>query len=99
MEIPMRKPFLLPALLSLFLVPAAQAAVPQFQASCGGQMEVHDEDGTVFINGRPAKLEQQGDTYTATNGHTSVTIRVHTNGAPEVTYATKRGGGGCNITH
>ena len=44
----MRKPLLLSALLSLFLVPAAQAAVPQFQASCGGQMEVHDEDGTVF---------------------------------------------------
>lgn len=93
----MRKPFLLPALLSLFLVPAAQAAVPQFQASCGGQMEVHDEDGTVFINGRPAKLEQEGDTYTATSGHTSVTIHVAPHGATEVTYKTKRGGGECNL--
>jgi hypothetical protein len=97
LEIPMRKPLLLSALLSLFLVPAAQAAMPQFQASCGGMIETHDEDGTVYINGKLAKLEQQGDTYTATLGHTSVTIRVRPNGTPDVTYTARHRGGDCNL--
>jgi hypothetical protein len=93
----MRKPVVLSALLSLFLVPAAQAAMPQFQASCGGMIETHDEDGTVYINGKPAKLEQQGGSYTATLGHTSVTIRVLPNGRPDLTYTARHGGGDCNL--
>ena len=95
----MRKPLLLSAFLSLFLVPVAQAAPPSFDAACGGMMEVHEEDGVVFINGKQAKLEQQGDFYTATLGATVVTIHVRPHGAPDISYTAKRGAGGqCNVT-
>ena len=45
----MRKPLALAVLLTLPAVAAAHAALPQFEAACGGMMEVHEEDGAVFI--------------------------------------------------
>jgi hypothetical protein len=96
----MRKPLLLSALPALFLAPAAHAALPGFSAACGGMMEVHEEDGAVFINGKEAKLEKEQDgSYQATHGATTVTIRVRGDGSVSVSYTGKKGAGGdCNIT-
>jgi hypothetical protein len=96
----MRKPLALAVLLTLPAVAAAHAALPQFEAACGGMMEVHEEDGAVFINGKEAKLEKQADgSWKATHGGTTVTVRVRGNGAVSVSYTGKHGAGGdCNIT-
>ena len=96
----MRPSLLLPACLSLFLAPAAHAALPKFDAACGGMIEVHEEDGAIFINGKEAKLVKQGEgSYQATHSGTTVTISVRANGSVSVSYAGKKGAGGsCNIT-
>jgi hypothetical protein len=100
-EISMPKPLLLfPALSLILAAPAAAAMLPQFDAACGGMMEVHEEGGAVFINGKEAKLAKQDDgSYQATRGGTTVSISVHRDGSLSVSYTGKKGAGGdCNIT-
>ncbi|MBN9074778.1 MAG: hypothetical protein BGN87_22735 [Rhizobiales bacterium 65-79] len=95
----MCKPLLLLALPALLPATAAHAALPAFEAACGGMMEVHEEGGAVFINGKEAKLEKQQDgSYQATRGSTTVSIRVGPKGALSISFTGKKGAGGdCNI--
>ena len=95
----MLKPLLLSSALLVLAAPAAAAALPSFDAACGGMMEVHDENGTVFINGKEARLVKESEgSYQATRGSTTVSIRVSPKGALSISFTGKRGAGGdCNI--
>ena len=52
------------ALVGLTFARAADAAVPFFNASCPGKIEVHvDEGGPIYVDGKEARLRRFNENY------------------------------------
>ncbi|OWQ60684.1 DUF3011 domain-containing protein [Stenotrophomonas maltophilia] len=91
------------ALLSTAFVTPAMAAVPFFNASCPGGIDVHaDEGGPVYVQGRAATLKRFNDRYfEARDANSGITLSISRNddGSPQVSY-TGRGGatGICQVS-
>lgn len=75
----------------------ANAAVPQLNYECPGKIQVHaDEGGSVYINGKEAKLKKYSDDYYEAKG-AGVTLSIsNTGGNYDVSYTSKKGNGICN---
>ncbi len=89
-------------LCSAFAAPA-MAAVPFFNASCPGGLDVHaDEGGPVYVQGREAALKRFNDRYfEARDAQSGVTLSVTTgdDGAPQISYTGRGGANGiCQVS-
>ncbi|WP_244487962.1 hypothetical protein [Aureimonas sp. Leaf454] len=79
---------------------AAEAAVPFFNASCPGKIEVHaDEGGPIYIGGKEARLKRFNENYyEARSGNVTVSLTIRPDGSPDVSYTGKGGANGvCQI--
>lgn len=78
---------------------AAQAKVPLFNATCGGGIEVHaDQGGPVYINGKEAKLTKVGDAYQARLGDDSIDFFTNPDGSITASWTGKHGANGiCTV--
>ena len=86
---------LLSSALVLAAAAAAQAKVPFFNATCGGGIEVHaDEGGPVYINGKEAKLKKVGDAYQAKLGNDSIDFFTNPDGSVTASWTGKHGANG-----
>lgn len=91
------------ALLSAVFAAPAMAAVPFFNASCPGGIDVHaDEGGPVYVQGRETVLKRFNDRYfearDANNGIT-LSISRHDGGTPQVSYTGRGGANGiCQVS-
>ncbi|MBH1568640.1 DUF3011 domain-containing protein [Stenotrophomonas maltophilia] len=91
------------ALVSTAFVVPAMAAVPFFNASCPGGIDVHaDEGGPVYVQGRETALKRFNDRYfEARDANSGITLSISRNddGSPQVSY-TGRGGatGICQVS-
>lgn len=74
----------------------AYAAIPFFNATCPGNIEVHaDQGGPIYINGKEGKLKVfNANYYEATHNHVTISVSVNPDGTAAVSY-TARGGGNC----
>ncbi|HGM5883516.1 MAG: DUF3011 domain-containing protein [Stenotrophomonas maltophilia] len=91
------------ALLSTAFAAPAMAAVPFFNASCPGGIDVHaDEGGPVYVQGREATLKRFNDRYfEARDAKSDVTLSISSNddGTPQVSYTGRRGANGiCQVS-
>ncbi|WP_285309468.1 DUF3011 domain-containing protein [Stenotrophomonas maltophilia] len=91
------------ALLSAAFVAPAMAAVPFFNASCPGGIDVHaDEGGPVYVQGREATLKRFNDRYfEARDANSSITLSISRNddGAPQISYTGRGGANGiCQVS-
>ena len=89
-------------LCSAFAAPA-MAAVPFFNASCPGGLDVHaDEGGPVYVQGREAVLKRFNDRYfEARDASSGITLSISRNddGAPQVSYTGRGGANGiCQVS-
>lgn len=77
----------------------AEAKVPFFNATCGGGIEVHaDEGGPVYINGKEAKLKKVGDAYEAKLGNDSIDFFTNPDGSVTASWTGKHGANGiCQV--
>ncbi|MBN4959825.1 DUF3011 domain-containing protein [Stenotrophomonas maltophilia] len=86
------------ALVSTAFVAPAMAAVPFFNASCPGGIDVHaDEGGPVYVQGREATLKRFNDRYFEArdaNGGITLSISRSDDGTPQISYT---GRGGANV--
>ncbi len=92
---------LVSSLLVLAAAGAAQARIPFFNATCGGGVEVHaDEGGPVYINGKEAKVKKFSSTaYEATHGHDTIDFGMNADGSIDATWTGKSGANGiCQVT-
>jgi hypothetical protein len=95
MEIKTMRRILLSSTLILSVSVAAQAKVPLFNATCGGGIEVHaDEGGPVYINGKETKLTKVGDAYQAKLGDDSIDFFVNPDGSVTASWTGKHGANG-----
>ncbi|MGR6135897.1 DUF3011 domain-containing protein [Stenotrophomonas maltophilia] len=91
------------ALLSAAFAAPAMAAVPFFNASCPGGIDVHaDEGGPVYVQGREATLKHFNDRYfEARDANSGITLSISRSddGTPQISY-TGRGGtnGICQVS-
>lgn len=86
---------LLSSAIVLAAAAAAQAKVPFFNATCGGGIEVHaDEGGPVYINGKEAKLKKVGDAYQAKLGNDSIDFFTNPDGSVTASWTGKHGANG-----
>lgn len=79
---------------------AAGAAVPFFNATCPGRIEVHaDEGGPIFINGKETRLKRFNENYyEARSGNVTVSLTIRPDGSPDVSYTGRGGANGvCRI--
>ncbi|WP_260465437.1 hypothetical protein [Stenotrophomonas maltophilia] len=69
------------ALLSTTFVAPAMAAVPFFNASCPGGIDVHADDvGPVYVQGREATLKRFNDRYfEARDANSGITLSISRN--------------------
>ncbi|EEW24284.1 hypothetical protein [Rhodobacter ferrooxidans] len=90
---------LLSSALVLITPAAALAKVPFFNATCGGGIEVHaDEGGPVYINGKEAKLKMVGDAYEAKLGNDSIDFFTNPDGTVTASWTGKHGANGiCQV--
>lgn len=90
---------LMPPAIILMATTAAQAKVPFFNATCGGGIEVHaDEGGPIYINGKEAKLTKVGEGYMAKLGHDSIDFFVNPDGSITASWTGKHGANGiCTV--
>lgn len=91
------------ALLASAFVAPAMAAVPFFNASCPGGIDVHaDEGGPVYVQGREATLKRFNDRYFEArdaNSGTTLSISTGDDGAPQVSYTGRGGANGiCQVS-
>lgn len=87
-------------LLAALFATSANAAVPFFNATCTGGIEVHaDAGGPIYVNGKEAKLKTfNANYYEATYQRTTISVSVNPDGSPGVSYATRgRGNGICTL--
>ena len=80
--------------ISLSLAAPASAAIPFFNASCPGGLDIHaDAGGPVYVDGRETTLKRFSETYyEARDKQTGTTLSISSNdGTPQVSY-TGRGG-------
>ncbi len=77
----------------------AQAKVPFFNATCGGGIDVHaDEGGPVYINGKEATLTKVGDGYQAKHGSDSIDFFTNPDGSVTASWTGKHGANGiCTV--
>lgn len=77
----------------------AEAKVPFFNATCGGGIEVHaDEGGPVYINGKEAQLKKVGDAYEAKLGNDSIDFFTNPDGSVTASWTGKHGANGiCQV--
>lgn len=70
---------------------AAYAELPQLDATCPGDIEVHaDQDGPVYINGKEAVLKATNENYyEAKGGGVTISISVSQEGVLDVSYTGK----------
>jgi hypothetical protein len=93
--VPTRK-LLLPTLFAtLCFTGSADAAVPQFNASCPQGTEVHaDKGGPIYINGTKANLKTFNETYYEASGSgVTISLSINPDGTASVSYTA---GGGAN---
>lgn len=94
----------LAAVFSLSLLPASrsEAAIPMFNGTCPGGLEIHaDEGGPVYVNGRETKLKKFSDDYfEASDSNSGVTLSITraADGGAQMSYTGKGGANGvCTI--
>ena len=80
----------------------AQAALPMFNGTCPGGLEVHaDEGGPVYINGRETRLTRSNDNYfEASDTSIGVTLSISRSpdGSVSMSYTGKGGANGvCTV--
>lgn len=90
------------ALLSTAFAAPAMAAVPFFNASCPGGIDVHaDEGGPVYVQGREATLKRFNDRYfEARDAKSDITLSISSNedGPPQISYTGRGGANGiCQV--
>lgn len=75
---------------------AAQAAIPNVNASCPGGIELHAEaGGYAFINGQPAELKvYDPDAFDVKQGRTTVSVIIDPDGRATVSYTAPGGASG-----
>lgn len=89
-------------LLSMLPCAGAWAAIPMFNASCPGALDVHaDAGGPVYVNGREATLKRFNDRYyearDARSG-TTLSITQAEDGGAQVSYTGRNGANGiCTV--
>ncbi len=91
------------ALLSTAFAAPAMAAVPFFNASCPGGIDVHaDEGGPVYVQGRETALKRFNDRYfEARDANSGITLSISSNddGTPQVSYTGRGGANGiCQVS-
>ena len=80
----------------------AFSAVPFFNASCPGNIEVHaDQGGPIYINGKEARLKIfNANYYEATHEHVTISLSTNPDGTPAVSYSARGGANGiCTVTN
>lgn len=100
-----KSPFLMATIVfaaALLPAPRAEAAIPMFNGTCPGGLEIHaDEGGPVYINGRETKLKRSNENYyEATDAGSGVTLSISrsSDGDTQVSYTGKHGANGmCSI--
>ncbi|MDD0980414.1 hypothetical protein [Pseudomonas shahriarae] len=78
----------------------ANAGIPQVNATCPGNIEVHaDEGGPIYINGKEAKLKKFSETYFEAKGsNVTISLMVKPDGSPSVSYTGKgKANGVCQV--
>ena len=78
----------------------AWSAIPFFNATCPGNIEVHaDQGGPVYINGKEAKLKvSNANYYEATHDHVIISIAINPDGTSLVSYTARGGANGiCTV--
>lgn len=91
------------ALLSAAFVAPAMAAVPFFNASCPGGIDVHaDDGGPVYVQGREATLKRFNDRYyEARDANSGITLSISRSddGTPQISYTGRGGANGiCQVS-
>ncbi|UHQ22900.1 DUF3011 domain-containing protein [Lysobacter sp. 5GHs7-4] len=91
------------ALLALSVAPRANAAIPMFNGTCPGGLEIHaDEGGPVYADGRETRLKRVNDDYyEASDSGSGVTLSISRSpdGGAQVSYTGKSGANGvCTIS-
>ncbi|HHA2574992.1 TPA: DUF3011 domain-containing protein [Stenotrophomonas maltophilia] len=91
------------ALLSAAFVAPAMAAVPFFNASCPGGIDVHADDcGPVYVQGREATLKRFNDRYfEARDANSGITLSISRSddGTPQISYTGRGGANGiCQVS-
>ncbi len=82
------------------LCASAHAAVPTFNATCPGNIEVHaDQGGPVYFNGKEGKFKRFNDNYyEATGAGITLSIAINPDGTPSLSYTgAKRAHGVCSL--
>ncbi len=77
------------ALSASTLAPAAMAAIPQFNGTCPGGIEVHaDDGGPVYINGRETRLKRFNDSYYEASDDRGTTLSINrtADGGTQMSY-------------
>lgn len=96
----MKTSIALATLLCLGFVPSAMAAVPFFNATCPGNIDVHaDEGGPIYINGKQTKLKVFNKNYYEAKGSgITLSLAINPDGTPTLSYTGKHGVNGiCTI--
>ncbi|MCD9085207.1 DUF3011 domain-containing protein [Stenotrophomonas sp. SY1] len=101
-----KMPFLFTTTVALFaglsMVPQASAAIPMFNGTCPGNLEIHaDQGGLVYVNGQETRLKRfNDDYYEASDSISGVTLSITRSPDDEtqVSYADKHGANGvCTV--
>lgn len=91
------------ALLPLVLLAAsgiANAGIPQLNATCPGNLEIHaDQGGPVYINGKEGKLKKINDeNFEIKGAGVTISLGINPDGTPWMSYTGKhRANGICTI--
>ncbi|MDD0841340.1 hypothetical protein [Pseudomonas sp. Gutcm_11s] len=80
----------------LLMSGAAQAGIPQLNATCPGNIEVHaDEGGPIYLNGKEASLKRFNDNYYEAKGEgVTLSLSINPDGSPALSYTGKHGANG-----
>jgi hypothetical protein len=84
----------------VFAASPGHSAVPFFNATCPGDIEVHaDQGGPIYVNGKEAKLKVfNANSYEATHDHVTISLTINPDGTPDVLYTARGGANGvCTI--
>lgn len=97
----MKSPIFLTAIalfLGLSAAPRADAAIPMFNGTCPGGLEIHaDEGGPVYVNGRETRFKKFNDDYfEASDSANGVTLSItrSPDGGVQMSYTGKHGANG-----
>ncbi len=99
MKITLTRPSMVVVLCAIALDQAG-AAVPFFNATCPGRIEVHaDQGGPVYVNGVEARLKRFNENYyEARGGGVVISISISPDGSPSISYTGKHGANGvCRV--